>query len=167
MGCMELSSSCCIEINIHIDLRLVSQGISVGSWRKSSHLFCMMCNTGYLWSQWRGNGLHLELTPSYFAFLRRQQCSSCLVTVVLGILWCSIKHIEALFVFDWEHRIALHSMQQIRASSSAEGDVSCDFSSCCRTWGIFSSYSGDGHSKFHFVQRSLDSCLVRTDTSGI
>ena len=29
MGCMELSSSCCTEINIHIDLRLLSQGISV------------------------------------------------------------------------------------------------------------------------------------------
>ena len=28
---MELSSSCCTEINIHIDLRLVSQGISVVS----------------------------------------------------------------------------------------------------------------------------------------
>ena len=35
------------------------------------------------------------------------------------------------------------------------------------TWGIFSSYSGDGHSKLHFVQRSQDSCLVTTDTSGI
>ena len=35
------------------------------------------------------------------------------------------------------------------------------------TWDIFSSYSGDGHSKLHFVQRSLDSCLVRMDTSGI
>ena len=31
MGCMELSSSCCTEINIHIELRLVSQGISVVS----------------------------------------------------------------------------------------------------------------------------------------
>ena len=29
MGCMEISSSCCTEINIHIDLRLLSQGISV------------------------------------------------------------------------------------------------------------------------------------------
>ena len=29
MGCMELSSSCCSEINIQIDLRLLSQGISV------------------------------------------------------------------------------------------------------------------------------------------
>ena len=35
------------------------------------------------------------------------------------------------------------------------------------TWGIFSSYSGDGHSKLHFVQQSQDSCLVTTDTSGI
>ena len=35
------------------------------------------------------------------------------------------------------------------------------------TWGIFSSSSKDGHSKFHFVQRSQDSCLVTTDTSGI
>ena len=35
------------------------------------------------------------------------------------------------------------------------------------TWGIFSSYSGDGHSKLHFVQRSQDSWLVTKDTSGI
>ena len=35
------------------------------------------------------------------------------------------------------------------------------------TWGIFSSYSGDGHSKLHLVQGSQDSCLVSTDTSGI
>ena len=35
------------------------------------------------------------------------------------------------------------------------------------TRGIFSSYSGDGYSKFHFVQRSQDSCLVTMDTSGI
>ena len=31
MGCMECSSSCCTEINIHIDLRLVFQLISVVS----------------------------------------------------------------------------------------------------------------------------------------
>ena len=35
------------------------------------------------------------------------------------------------------------------------------------TWGIFSSYNGDGHSKLHFVQGSHDSCLITTDTSGI
>ena len=31
IGCLELSSSCCTDINIHIDLTLVSQGISVVS----------------------------------------------------------------------------------------------------------------------------------------
>ena len=45
-GCMELSSSFCTNINTHIDLRQVSQGISVDSSRKSSHLYCMLWNTG-------------------------------------------------------------------------------------------------------------------------
>ena len=34
------------------------------------------------------------------------------------------------------------------------------------TWGIFSNYGGDGHSKLEFVQRRQDSCLGMTDTSG-
>ena len=33
------------------------------------------------------------------------------------------------------------------------------------TWGIFTSYGGDGHLKLGFVQRSQDSCLVMTDTT--
>ena len=85
-----------------------------------------------------GNGLHLNLawgTPSYFAFPRRQQGSSRLVTVFLGTLWCSIKHIEALYVFHWANGIAQHPMQGIRASSPAEGDVSWYFSSCGRNLG--------------------------------
>ena len=35
-----------------------------------------------------------------------------------------------------------------------------------RTLCIISSYGGDGHLKLGFVQRSQDSCLVMTDTSG-
>ena len=46
IGCMELSLSCCTDINIDIDLRRVSQGISVDSSRKSSNFYCMMWNTG-------------------------------------------------------------------------------------------------------------------------
>ena len=38
-------------------------------------------------------------------------------------------------MFDWEHGIALHTMQGIRASSPVEGDISCDFSSCSRNLG--------------------------------
>ena len=34
------------------------------------------------------------------------------------------------------------------------------------TWFIFSSYGWVGHLKLWFVQRSQDSCLVMTDTSG-
>ena len=44
------------------------------------------------------------------------------MTVVLWTLWCSIKHIEAPYVFDWEHGIALHPVQGIRALTPAEGD---------------------------------------------
>ena len=89
------------------------------------------------------------------------------MTVVLGTLWCSIKHIEAPYVFDWEHGIALHAMQGIRASSPAEGMSYGISQVAVGTCGIFSSYGRDGHSKLHFVQGSEDSCLVRTDTSGI
>ena len=35
------------------------------------------------------------------------------------------------------------------------------------TWGIFSSYGGDGPSKLKFVQQRQDSCLVSSDTPGI
>ena len=55
--------------------------------------------------------------------------------VVLGTLWCSIKYIEAPYVFDWEHGIALNPMQGIQALSPAEGDVSWDFWSCDRNLG--------------------------------
>ena len=38
-------------------------------------------------------------------------------------------------MFHWEHGIALHPMQGIRASSPAEGNVSWDFSICGRDLG--------------------------------
>ena len=54
-------------------------------------------------------------------------------------------------MFDWENAIALHAMQGNQASSRGEGEVSWVFSSCGITWGIFSSYDGDAHSKREFV----------------
>ena len=44
MGCMELSSSCCTDINILINLRRVSQGISVDS-SISQATFTVGCGT--------------------------------------------------------------------------------------------------------------------------
>ena len=57
------------------------------------------------------------------------------VSVFLGTLGCSIKKLEAPYVFDWEYGIALHAMQGNRASFPREGDVSYDFSSCSKNLG--------------------------------
>ena len=57
------------------------------------------------------------------------------MTVVLGTLWCPIMHIEAPYVFDFEHGIVLPPMQGILVSSPAKVDVSWDFSSCGRNLG--------------------------------
>ena len=95
----------------------------------------MMWDAGWLWSQSRGIGLHLELIwvrLSYFACLLWHQCPSWLVSVFLGTLWSSIKQITAPYVFYGEHGIPLHAVQGNRASSPGEGDVSWFFSSCCR-----------------------------------
>ena len=83
----------------------------------------------------------------------------------MGTLWCSIKKIEAPYVFNWEYDIALHEMQEIKPHLPASGMCHVISRVAAGTWGIFSSYSRDGHSKLHFVQRSQDSCLVTTDTS--
>ena len=116
--------------------------------------------------KWASSRVDLGYTD-LFCIPEVHQCSSRFVTVFLGTLWCSIKKIEAPYVFDWEYGIALHAMQGNRASFPSDGDVSYDFSCCSKTWGIYASYSGDGHSKLHFVQRSQDTCVVMRDTSGI
>ena len=94
-----------------------------------------MWNTRWLWIQWRGNVLHLELiwgTPIYFPFRRWHQSSSLVVTVFLVILFSSIREIEVPYVFDWEHGTPQHEMQGNQASSCSEGEVSWVFSSCGR-----------------------------------
>ena len=53
-------------------------------------------------------------------------------------------------MFDWENAIALHAMQGNRASSHGEGEVSWVSRVAAGTWGIFSSYDGDAHSKREF-----------------
>ena len=60
------------------------------------------------------------------------------MTVILGILWSSIKEIEVPYVFDWEHGTPLHAMQGNQASFAARGK-SHEFSCVAAgTWGIFS-----------------------------
>ena len=116
--------------------------------------------------KWSSSRVDLGYTE-LFCIPEVHQCSSRLVTVFLGTLWCSIKIIEAPYMFDWEYGIALHAMQGNRASFPARALSHTIFRVATGTWGIFVSYSGDGNSKLHFVQRSQDSCEVMRDTSGI
>ena len=84
--------------------------------------------------KWATSRVDLGYTE-LFCIPEVHQCSSRLVTVFLGTLWCSIKIIEAPYMFDWEYGIALHAMQGNRASFPSEGDVSYDFSCCGRNLG--------------------------------
>ena len=84
--------------------------------------------------KWASSRVDLGYTELFF-IPEVHQCSSRFVTVLLGSLWCSIKKIEAPYMFDWEYGIAQHTMQGNRASFPSEGDVSYDFSSCCRNLG--------------------------------
>ena len=63
-------------------------------------------------------------------------------------------------MFDWEHGIALHPRQGIRALTPAKGMSHGISRGVAGTWGIFLSYSRDERSKLHLVRRSQDSCLV-------
>ena len=79
--------------------------------------------------KWASSCVDFGYTELFF-IPELHQCSSRFGTVLLWTLWCSIKKIEAPYVFDWENGIALHAMQGNRASFPSEGDISYDFSSC-------------------------------------
>ena len=133
-------------------------------------MFCMMWIAAWLWSQCKGNWRHLNLilgTPSNFAFLGWHQCSSRLVTVLLGTLWSSSKKIEAPYVFHRENAIALDTMQGNQASSCREGKVSWVFSSCGSNMGYILELQRG--CPFETLVCSLKSgtCLGMRDNSGI
>ena len=54
-------------------------------------------------------------------------------------------------MFDWENTIALNAMPGNRASSRGEGESHGFPRVAAGTWGTFSSYDGDAHSKREFV----------------
>ena len=63
-----------------------------------------------------------------------------------------MKQIVAPYVFDCENTIALHTMQGNQASSRGKGKSHGFSRVAVGTWGIFSCYDGDAHSKREFVQ---------------
>ena len=89
---------------------------------------------GPLKGKWASPRVDLGYTE-LFCIPELHQCSSRFVTVFLGTLWCSIKKIEAPYVFDWVNGIALHAMQGNRASFPSEADFSYVFSSCSKNLG--------------------------------
>ena len=89
------------------------------------------------------------------------------MTVFLGTLWCSIKIIEAPYCLIRNSGLLCTQCREIKPHLPAMDMCHAISRVAAGTWGIFSSYSGDGHSKLHFLQRSQDSCLVMMDTSGI
>ena len=102
-----------------------------------------------------------------FCIPKVHQCSSRFVTVLLGSLWYFIKKIEVLMCLIG--KTGLHCMQCRRIKPHFPARVMSHTITrvAAGTWGIFASYSRDGHSKLHFDQRSQDSWVVMTDTSGI
>ena len=89
------------------------------------------------------------------------------MTVDLVTLWCSIKHVEAFKVFDWENKLLCMQRRGIKPHFPARGMSHMISRVAAGTSGIFESYSGDGHLKLHFVQRSQDTGVFMRDTSGI
>ena len=89
---------------------------------------------GPIKGKWSSSQIDLGYTE-LFRIPEVHQCSSRFVTVFLGTLCCSIRKIEAPYMFAWEYGIALHAMQGNRGSFPNEGDVSYDFSSCGRNLG--------------------------------
>ena len=74
------------------------------------------------------------------------------MAVLLGTLYSSIKQIEGPYVFDWENAIALHEMQGNRPHLVTRGKSHVFSQVAAGTWGIFSIYDRDAHSKREFVQ---------------
>ena len=70
--------------------------------------------------KWASSRVDLGYTE-LFCIPEVHQCSSRFVTVFLGTLWCSIKKIEAPYMFDCENGIALHAMQGIEPHFLARG----------------------------------------------
>ena len=55
-------------------------------------------------------------------------------------------------MFDWEHRIAMPAMHGNLPHLAPRGKYHVFSQVAVGTCGIFSSYSGDGHSKLVFIQ---------------
>ena len=88
------------------------------------------------------------------------------MTEFLGILFSSIREIKVLTYFIENMELLSTQCRGIGPHLETRGKPHEFSRVAAGTWFIFSSYGGDGPLKLGFVPRSLDSCVVMTDTSG-
>ena len=70
--------------------------------------------------KWASSRVDLGYTE-LFCIPEVHQCSSRFVTVFLGTLWCSIKKIEAPYVFDWDTGLLCMQCRGIEPHFPARG----------------------------------------------
>ena len=152
---MELFSSCCGEINIHIDLRRLSQGISV----KVSQATCTVC-CGTKDKNGDNEG-EMSFISSWFGVHRAilHSCGDISVHLVLWQCSCGLSGVPSsksrlLKCLIGNTGLLCTQCSWIEPHLSARRMSHGISRVVAGTWGIFFSYSTDGHSKPHFVQWS-------------
>ena len=88
--------------------------------------------------KWASSKVDLGFTE-LFCIPEVHQCSFRFVTVFLGSLWCSIKKIEAPFMFDWEYGLLCMQCRGIEPLFPARGMSHMIPRVAARTWGIYAS----------------------------
>ena len=169
MGCPDLSSCCFTEIDVPIDLRWCLRD-SLDCCKGCQASCCIWCGMrdGYGFNEWE-----MCFILSWFE-VHQSILHSRGDIIVLVLLWqcswgfSSVPSGKSSFLMSLIGNREHLSMKcrGIGPHVAARGK-SHEFSrvaagTCC----VFSRYGEDGHLKLGFVQRSQDSCLVMTDTSG-
>ena len=164
---MEHFSRSCCEIGVPLDLRRISQWISVVALRKKATCLvwwgmgdCIRSNTGKLGVILSWFGLHRTISHSIgdiSVILDMWGCSWGLSRVpssISKLLTCLIGNMELLYM----------QCRGIGPYLSLRGKTNAFPRVAAGTCGIFWSYGGDGHSILVFLQRSQHSCLVTMGT---
>ena len=116
--------------------------------------------------KWASSRVDLGYTE-VFCIPEVHQCSSRFVTVFLGLSGVKSRKSRLLSCLIGNTGFLCMQCRGIKPHFPARGISHTISRVAARTWDIYATYSVDGHSKLHFVQRSQDTCVVMRDTSGI
>ena len=100
MWCMELSSRCCAEMNIHIDLRRVSQRISVGFLKEVKPLVLYSVEHGIAMEPMKGKLASSRIDLGYIELF-------CIPEVTSVFIWSCDSVLGQFLVFHQENRGSL------------------------------------------------------------